>query len=110
MSSGMVLWRIIFIPESITCRNVGQCGLSRTSCSQGKLGAAVRLWVVDIEEVGDVWRGGGITVGAVMGEAGGENASCGWVMDLSCDLSSAISTRSSAISRWRSKPALSVFV
>ena len=41
MSSGIVLWRIIFIPESITCRNVGQCGLSRTSCSQGRLGAAV---------------------------------------------------------------------
>ena len=54
MSSSIVLWRIIFIPESITCRNVGQCGLSRTSCSQGRLGAAVQLWVVDIEEVGNV--------------------------------------------------------
>ena len=52
-SSGIVLWRMIFIPESITCRNVGQRGLSRTSCSQGRLGAAVLLWVVDIEDVGD---------------------------------------------------------
>ena len=45
-----------------------------------------------------------------MGEVGDENASCGWVMDLSCDLSSAISARSFAISRWVSKPPLSIFV
>ena len=45
-----------------------------------------------------------------MGEVGGENASCGWVMDLSCDLSSAISARSSAISWQGSKPALSIFM
>ena len=53
-SSGIIWWRIIFIPESIMCRNIGQHGLLRTSCNQGRLGAAVRLWVVDIEEVGDV--------------------------------------------------------
>ena len=41
MSSGIILWRIIFIPESIMCRNIGQHGLSRTSYSQGRLGAAV---------------------------------------------------------------------
>ena len=51
-----------------------------------------------------------VTVGAVMGEVGGENASCGWVMDLSCDLSSAISAHSSAISWQESKPALSIFM
>ena len=57
MSSSIVLWSMNCIPESIACRKVGQCGLSRTSCNQGILWSAVRLWIVEIEEVGEARQG-----------------------------------------------------
>lgn len=97
------------VESTMFARNVGQQGLSSTCCNHGRSLGAVLLSVVETEEMGEARSVGGSTVGAVSGDAAGENDSCGWRRIVIRNLSSAISAWSSTISHWGSKLMLDVW-